>query len=233
VSRIRPRRRGFLHPAGRRHDGPVSSPPSPSDGDAPVRQPLCGAGELPLLRAAPHSSLNVARPVSSGVNRNVSIHTRSRAARMASDFYWKSSAPSSNRRTWLPAVLPEGPTPGCVSATMPDSAVHRPSRRCQSDFFGGQAQRWSRGTPASACSTCRPHPAHVGLPHLLHSTRRHIGRSSIRLQVRNPATRRGQNAIVVPPQRKNPGGHPGFFVVRRTAWTSGWPCCPGGWSRRR
>ena len=35
-------------------------------------------------------------------------------------------------------------------------------------------QRSSGATPASACSMCRPQPAHVGFPHAPQSTRRHI-----------------------------------------------------------
>lgn len=37
-------------------------------------------------------------------------------------------------------------------------------------------QRFSGGTPASACSTCRPQPAHVAFPHFGHFTWWHIGR---------------------------------------------------------
>jgi hypothetical protein len=108
-------------------------------------------------------------------------------------------------------------------AHMVADRVHRPSRRCQSDFFGGQAQRWSRGTPASACSMCRPQPAHVGLPHLLHSTRRHMSRAPLVyrcgiLQCDGVECNRRSGL-----KRKNPGGHPGFFVLRRTAYCDGPP----------
>lgn len=43
-------------------------------------------------------------------------------------------------------------------------------------FFGGggHVQRWSGGTPASACSTWFPQPAHVSFPHRVHFTRRHM-----------------------------------------------------------
>ena len=37
-------------------------------------------------------------------------------------------------------------------------------------------QRSAGATPASACSMCRPQPAHVGFPHAPQSTRRHIAR---------------------------------------------------------
>lgn len=42
-------------------------------------------------------------------------------------------------------------------------------------FGGGQVQRFSRGTPASACSMCFPHPAHVGFPQCGHWILWHIG----------------------------------------------------------
>jgi hypothetical protein len=48
--------------------------------------------------------------------------------------------------------------------------AQRPSSRCQSDF-GAHWQRWSGGTPASACSMCWPHPAQVGFPQVVHCTR--------------------------------------------------------------
>ena len=47
-------------------------------------------------------------------------------------------------------------------------------------FCGGQVQRCSGGTPASACSTCLPHPPHVALPHREHFTRWHMAENSAR-----------------------------------------------------
>jgi hypothetical protein len=38
----------------------------------------------------------------------------------------------------------------------------------------GHWQRWSLGTPASACSTCAPQPDHVTFAHVRHVTLWHI-----------------------------------------------------------